>query len=268
MQHNRTQHLICMAILLLMALSRPAIAQYKQDQPLADYYRQLGVGNERIWQRISIGIGKHYIPGTADLVYHGIDTLGQPINVNAEGTRLKTRHSYVLHAGTYFPIILISDGSLLAINIEGMFSYADLTVDSVVFASKRVYRKSEQIIMGGAPISLDYKTGGDVSLSKANRTMFTIGGGVTLAGFTNYLTEPRTPFRAIPFAKLEAGFVFGVAMKLRAMFYFGDANFIDRKTYNVIYGDLPDELETKTHTGFGYNISFMLMPFSYNWKNY
>ncbi len=244
----------------------PTLAQYKQDQPLADYYRQLGVGPERIWQRISIGVGKDYIPGTADLSYHGIDTLGQPINVDAN-IRLKTRHSYVIHAGTFFPIFLITDNSILALNVEGMMSYADLTVDSVAFAAKRVYRKSEQIIIGGAPISLDYKTGGDVSLSKANKTMFTIGGGVMLAGFTNYLSEPRTPFKAIPFVKMEAGVVFGVAMKFRATFYFGDAHFIDRNTYNVIYGDLPDYLHTKTNTGFGYNLSFILMPFSYNWKS-
>lgn len=262
-----TQLFRCLGAIIILFAAQPARAQYKQDQPLADYYRQLGVGNERVWQRFYIGIGKNYIPGTAELSYHGIDTLGGPLNVDAEA-KLKTRHSYVIHAGTYFPIILISDGNVLALNIEGIFSFADLTVDSVQFAAKRVYRKSEEIIVAGAPISIEYKTGGDVSLSKANKSMFTIGAGVTLAGYTNYLAEPRTPFKAIPFAKLEAGFVFGVAMKLRGMFYFGDAHFIERTTYNVIYGDLPDYLETKTKTGFGYNLSFILMPFSYNWKDW
>jgi hypothetical protein len=262
-----TQLIRCLATIILLLTIKQAEAQYKQDQPLADYYRQLGVGNERAWQRIYIGIGKNYIPGTAELSYHGSDTLGLPLNVDAE-TKFKTRHSYVIHAGTYFPIILIADGSILALNLEGIFSFADLTVDSVVFGAKRVYRKSEEIIVAGAPISLEYKTGGDVSLSKANKSMFAIGGGVTLAGFTNYVAEPRTPFKAIPFAKLEAGVVLGVAMKFRAMVYFGDANFIDRNTYNVIYGDMSDYLHTKSKTTFGYNLSFILMPFSYSWKSW
>lgn len=257
--------LICFIICLCTALGFTTSAQYKSDRPLNDYYRQLGIGNERILQRFILGIGKHSIPGTADLEYNGTDTLGLPINVKTDA-KLKSRHSYVFHFGTYLPIFLLSDNSQLGLGIEAMASYTDLTIDSVVFAAQRVYRKSEAIIMGGVPISLDYKTGGEVSLSKANKILFTIGAGVNFCGFRNYLEEPKTPFRPIPFAKMEVGFCAGIAMKLRATAYFGRADFINRKTYNVLYGDMPDELDTKTNTGFGYSISFIILPISYNWK--
>ena len=192
--------LTCLIIYLCIALGFTTQAQYKNDRPLNDYYRQLGIGNKRILQRFTIGIGKQVIPGTADLEYMGSDTLGQPINVKTDA-KLKSRHSYVVHFGTFLPVFLLTDNSQLAISIEAMASVTDLAVDSVIFAAKRVYRKEERIVMGGVPISLDYKTGGEVSLTKANRAMFTIGGGVNLCGFSNYLEEPRTPFKAIPFIK-------------------------------------------------------------------
>jgi hypothetical protein len=94
--------------------------------------------------------------------------------------------------------------------------------------------------------------------------MFAIGGGVLFGGASSYLaTQKQAPVTAIPFVKIEAGYFAGIAFKLRGVAYFGDANFVDRPT-GKIFGD--DVLTTKTHSGYGYQLSLIIMPFAYGWR--
>lgn len=249
--------------ILFILFSTTAIAQYKQHQPFKDYYTARAIGGERVYQRIYLGGGKHFIFGTADLHYKGYDTSGNAIDTNLS-VRIRSKQSYLIHAGTYFPFVLLSDNSALAFNFEVLGSFSYLTLDSVFFHPKALYKKSEPIIMLGIPVSLDFKTDGDVSLSKVRKTMFTIGGGFLIGGTNRYFTSSaQVPISPIPFTKLEAGYFAGLAIKLHAKIYFGDGKFIDRPTGNI-FGN--DELYTKTHSGFGYNISLVLMPFSYGWR--
>jgi hypothetical protein len=245
-------------------LCTAANAQYKQHQPFSDYYTARAIGNERIYERIQIGIGKHLLTGTANLHYKGPDSSGILVDTNIT-THIKSRHSFVILGGTFFPLALLSDNSMLAFNVEFLGSYTDLVFDSVYFHPKALYKKSQGIIMLGVPISLDLKYGGDVALSKVKRQMLTIGGGFFFGGTNSYSnTEKQFPFLPIPFAKAEIGFFAGIAFKLRAVVYFGDAKFIDRPTGNIFAAD--DVLETKTHSGYGYDISLLIMPFSYGWR--
>lgn len=251
-------------VTVFLTASTSVRAQYKQHQPFKDYYTALAVGPERGYQRFFVGVGKHLIPGRADLHYKGLDTLGNPIDTNFH-IGVHSRHSFVLYGGTYFPFVLISDNSVLAFSVEFLGSYSDLTLDSVFFNPKSLYKKSESIIMLGIPISLDFKTGGDIPLNKTKRQMFTIGGGILVGGTNNFRSsEKQVPFVPIPFLKLEAGVFAGIALKLRATAYFGDANYIDRKTGNI-FGN--DELYTKTRSGYGYDISLIIMPFSPGWQS-
>ena len=241
-----------------------AIAQYRQHQVFKDYYTARAIGNERISQRIYVGVGKHFINGSAKLHYIGPDSSGtRQIDTNID-TKVRAKHSFVVYGGTFFPIALISDQSIIAFSVEFLGSYNDLTLDSVVFRPGEIYKKSESIVMLGVPLSIDFKTGGDVSLSKAQRGMFGIGGGVLAGGTSSYVDQTaQAPFKFIPFIKAEVGYFAGIAFKLRAVAYFGDANFIDRVTGNI-YGN--DQLFTTVKSGYGFQVSLNILPFSYGWR--
>lgn len=241
-----------------------ANAQYKQHQVFRDYYTARAIGGERVYQRIQLGIGKHFITGNIDFHYKGPDSAGVMVDTNIKRT-IRSRHSFVVQGGTFFPIALLSDNSILAFNIEFLGSYTDIGFDSVVFFPKAVYKKTQGIVMLGVPVSLDLKFGGDVALSKVKKHMFTIGGGLYLGGTNSFtVVEKQLPVAFIPFAKAEIGYFAGIAFKLRAIAYFGKAGFIDRPTGNIFSSN--DALYTKTTGGYGYDLSLIIMPFSYGWR--
>lgn len=247
----------------IVLLSVSAYAQYKQHQPFRDYYTARAIGSERVYQRIYIGAGKHFLTGKADLHYVGTDTTGAPVDTNLT-KNVRAKGSYVFHAGTFFPVALLSDNSMIAFNVEFLGAFYYLAIDSVFFHPGALYKGSETIAMLGVPVSLEFKSGGDVSLSKARKSMFAIGAGAYFGGTNSYVThQDQLPFIPIPFAKVEAGFFAGLAFKLRGVAYFGKANFIDRPTGNI-FGE--DQLTTKTHTGYGFQLSVIMMPFSNGWR--
>src|SRR4051812_45281116 len=104
-------------LILNLFLHIAANAQYKQHQPFKDYYTARAIGNERIYERIQIGIGKHLLTGTADLHYKGPDSSGLMVDTNVS-RHIRSRHSFVIQGGTFFPIVLLSDNSMLAFNVE------------------------------------------------------------------------------------------------------------------------------------------------------
>lgn len=238
-------------------------AQYKQHSPFRDYYTARAIGSERVYERIYVGIGKHFFFGNADLAYKGYDTLGSSVDTSYT-LRMRSKHSFVITAGTYFPFVLLSDVSTLAFSVELFGSYSDLTPDSVFLYPSALYKKSYPEIMLGVPVSLDFKTGGDVALSTKRRSMFTIGAGILIGG-TSRDKLPSSGIPApIPFLKLEAGTFAGIAIKLQGKIYFGDAHYVNRTDYNI-FGN--DELHTITHSNYGYNLSLILMPFSSGWRS-
>jgi hypothetical protein len=241
-----------------------ATAQYKQHKLFTDYYAARGIGSERVWQRLYVGIGKHIVSGRAQLHYNGPDSTGKQISIDYD-RRLKGSRSFVLHAGTFFPITLFSDNSGLALNIELMGSYAELDYDSIVFYPKAVYDRAIPYLILGVPVSLDLKTGGDVSLSKMRRQMFAIGAGVVTCISTPSVVERRTevPVTAIPFLKVEAGVFAGLAFKLRGVAYLRNAININ-KSYSNVFAD--DEIKVRMRAGYGYHLSLIIMPFSYGWR--
>jgi hypothetical protein len=98
--------------------------------------------------------------------------------------------------------------------------------------------------------------------------MFAVGAGVvpciSTPAAVNRNTQSAPPLTAVPFAKIEAGIFAGLAFKVRAIAYLrGGINV--RKTEENIYFP-PDELSIKLHSGYGYHLSLIVMPFSYGWR--
>ena len=243
------------------------MAQYKQHQPFRDYYTSLAVGNERVYQRVYVGIGKHIVSGMFSLQYTANDSFGHPVSISAE-QKLFASGSFAIHAGSFFPIALLGDNSTLAFSTELLFSYAEFAYDSIVIHPDVVYKKRVPYLILGVPLSLDYKTGADVSLDKKRGQMFAIGAGMvpclSTPAAVNRATQSSPPFALLPFVKLELGAFVGLAFKLRAMAYLRGGIDVHKTEKNLYF--IPDELNIRAKSGYGYHISLIIMPFSYGWS--
>jgi hypothetical protein len=257
-----------LSLLILLCLGCiESKAQYGQHQPFRDYYTSLGVGGERVLQRLYLGVGKHIVSGGFSVQYTANDSLGNSFTMGAE-QKLSASNSLVLHVGTFFPIALMGDNSAIALNMELMFSYAEFGYDSVVIHPELVYKKRVPYIIAGVPISVDFKTGCDISMSKKRRTMFALGAGVvpclSTPAAANRVTQSSPPVALVPFVKLEAGMFAGLAFKVRATAYLKGGIDVSRTEKNLYF--IPDELKVNVQSGYGYHFSVIIMPFSYGWR--
>ena len=170
-----------------------------------------------------------------------------------------------VHLGTYFPIVIVSDNSMLVISIEGMANMTTMTHDTVFFSDSAKFIKPFKSLRAGMPLSLDYRLGGDVSLNRSDGALFTLGVGIcpTIVNTFDEAVVPRYKF--IPFIKAEAGFVAVVAVKLRAMYYFRSS--VYRKGDEEYFmNDHYDYLHTEYKGSNGFSLSVIVMPFSWKWN--
>ncbi len=124
-----------------------------------------------------------------------------------------------------------------------------------------------------APLCLQYKTGGEASLNPKDKMLFSLGYGVaptcaiTGFAFSNDAggdVGADIVFKLRSYVMAEMGMYFGVAMKVRAMYYVKPFTLYKREE-----GDLETGKVSATLTG-NSNIvlSLIILPFSPKWKEY
>ena len=248
-------------ILFLLVSSTTCGAQSKYRTSLQDYYLSQNIRGARFFKRLSISGGLHFITGKVDIDYKGIaDTYYREIKTQLN---IKSQQSYVGYVGSYFPVTIISDNSMLVANIELMASYSKLGYDSISLTSKRRFCIPQETYRVGLPISLEYHVGSDVLLNKMSKTMFSIGGGVCPTYLYSNDNNYQSPVLFTPFIKGEVGFFAGLAFKFRAMYYFGSIKYGYSKDYNI--ADRQNILISDFKGSAGFNISLVILPFSYSW---
>lgn len=238
------------------------ISQYKMHGALADFYAARGIGSERLLHRISLGIGRHIVTGTTTLNYKGPDTNWNQIDTTIK-KRIKSKHSYAIHAGTFLPLALFGNQSMIVFNMEVYGSYTSLNYDTVYFHPKLKYRNPRSLITMGVPLSIDFKNGGEVSLSKKQSSLLTVGGGVMIGVYGEHVSKmnPFYELHTIPFIKAELGFFAGLAFKFRGTAYLGRVEYFNDAT---TYRD--NTIHMLTNTNYGFNLSLLVMPFSFDWR--
>jgi hypothetical protein len=253
--------LICTALLLSVTLS--ANAQYRKS--LQDFYLSKGIGAGRAWQRISLGIGKFYIPAEITLKYKGYNPVGNVYIDTTLKKNTRSRQAWVAHIGTFFPIDMLTDNSMIAVNVELVARSVSLAYDSLLFFGSSKFMSPTPAYMVGLPICFEYKRGGEVSLDKKDRSLFTVGAGIVPCIVNSDDYNAVTPYKFIPFIKAEIGFVAGIGFKLRGMAYFGKTKYSGSNFYGLNNIGANDELHTTTEGGNGYSLSLIIMPFSWSW---
>lgn len=169
--------------------------------------------------------------------------------------------------GVSVPIAMPTEKSMFCLDIEANVLMGELTYDTVTIplTYKELYQsESMPFMMTSAPISFNYKYGGDASLSRDHRTLLSAGAGIA----TSYITiddgtGAEALIKAVPFVKAELGFVFGVAFKVRGTAYMGNYNMIDYQSPAL---SSATGVISRQYAGqLGYNVSVIIMPLAFTW---
>lgn len=169
--------------------------------------------------------------------------------------------------GVSVPVAMTSEKSMLCLDIEGSVLMGELTHDSVTVPltyTDLLVQESIPFMLASAPISFNFKYGGDASLSKDHQTLLSAGAGIA----TSYITvddgSGADPLiKAVPFVKAEVGFVLGVAIKLRGTAYMGNYNLINYQSPEL--SRATGIISRSYATQLGYNLSIVIMPLSMTW---
>ena len=180
----------------------------------------------------------------------------------------KLTKSLTGYLGVSVPLAMPNNKSMFCLDIEANVLAGALTYDTVrvpLYYKDLVLAETIPFMMASAPVSFNFKYGGDASLSKDHRTLLSAGAGIA----TSYITiddgtSAEALIRAVPFIKAEVGFVAGVAIKLRGTAYLGNYNLIDYTSPEATTAT--GIIQRKFSGPLGYNLSVIVMPLSLTWE--
>ncbi len=251
--------------LLLFFTTLSAEAQYRRA--LQDFYNQKSIVSGRFGRRLTLGGGLRFISGKVTLDYLGRDNNTGAYMDTSLQVPLRTKPSFALYIGSYFPVTTIGENGMIVVNTELMAAVANLTYDSISFLGSRDYAAEFSTYKFGALLSLEYRVGGDVTLSKGDGTMFTLAAGLNPCGVTSGDYNKIPPYKIIPFIKAELGFFAGMAVKVRGIMYFGNSGYEKNRTWNLTNTEgVGDYLETYIAGSNGAELGLVIMPFSVMWN--
>lgn len=252
-------------ILILVTSFLKTNAQYRKS--MQDYYYKKVIHSNRFWHRMSIGSGKHYLSGKINMKYEGWDITNNDIYKKELNEKARVKRNWTGYIGSYFPVTIVSDNSMLVVNTELMVSMASLIYDSLVFLGTNKYAEDQDAYKLGALISMEYRLGGDITLNKKDAAIFTIGLGVNPCIVNSDDYDIIVPYKFIPFLKAELGFFAGIACKIRGIMYFGNSVYADKETTGISNTGVGDHLKTYISGTNGLDLAIVLMPFSYKWND-
>lgn len=259
----KLRYIVLLAALLLLNSSHLKAQEFWGNNRLYDYYLSKGNTEGHFWQRVSVGFGKHFLSGNLEGTYTNYSVA--PIADTTYQHPFRIKKSFAGHVGTFFPIILLTDNTMLTFNTELYFSYGKMSFDTLVLGENTKYITDYQFYKFGIPLSVDYKMGADVPLSREGTQMFSLGGGIMLTHNSFFGGNTQFPVALVPFVKTEIGFFLGVAMKLRGTVFFGSADLVNDEQAGISSKGDNDILQIKNSSGYGYTLSVVVMPFSRRW---
>lgn len=268
-----------LAVLLLSYL--PSEAQFITSlNRYRNHDRKENKMKMQLHKRIYLGVyGQHFMSNPLNMRIR--DTMfanneafekrigGQAVDTSVQTTGRLTK-SITAYLGVSVPLARLTEKSMFCLDIEANVLMGEITHDTinVPLQYKTLdVQESMPFMMMSAPVSFNYKFGGDASLSKDNKTLLSAGAGIATAYTTvtgiaeGYTADPI--ISAVPFVKAEVGFLLGVAIKIRGTAYMGNYKFIDYKSADLANAT---GVITKQYSGkLGYNLSVIIMPLSFTW---
>lgn len=269
--------LLSFSILLTFLCPRSYSQSYFRMSNREDYQRAKDNGWDwyvRCYQRMYIGISYPIMPVTLRTDYVGVfsndGSHNYPVYHWHPDTTIThstvTSGSIVLTAGTSFGLAKMGRQGLLSLNTEVTGGYVK---------SKNKDDFSFTFEYMALPISLEIKSGGEARLNKTRKTIFSIGAGGSLYYYLGTVSASDAgegqigTYGVTPFAKIEMGFLAGIAFKVGLT---ANATPIKFKTIasEDAAGYAPN-ISASTYANLtmknGITLYLVLMPFSWDWSD-
>lgn len=229
----------------------------------------------QLHKRIYLGYGMQFMSNPfklriRDTFYNDTTSYNDKVNKQSIDTTIYTsaKLSKTLNAflGVSVPVARVSPKSMVSLDIEanilmGEVSYDTIRIRKITDVRDTFYSENLPFMMMSGPISFNYKYGGDATLSKDNKAMFGAGLGVAASYIT--VEGGDALIKAVPFVKVEGGFFLGLAFKLRGTAYLGNYELLNTKTEKL--GTASGILSRQYSGPLGYNVSIIVLPFSFTW---
>jgi hypothetical protein len=132
---------------------------------------------------------------------------------------------------------------------------------------------SDQSIVGLAcmPIGIAYKSGGEVTLNKHDRSTLSISAGIAPFMSISKFLAAQAQFSARPYFAFEVGAFAGIEWKFRAAYFAGKTTLVDVTAdgldnvskYTSIGG--LGTMDVKAVAGGDFNLALTILPFSFKW---
>jgi hypothetical protein len=205
----------------------------------------------KLYKRLSLGYGMHFVNNTLDVTYsENSTTAKRTLNIKGE-------ESMAVFLSTFFELGRISDNSAIALDLGVAANMFTFRHDTLITKAGPV-QQDIPITFLAVPISIDFKTGGEVTLNKEQRTVFSGGIGIAPSMIQN---DIGSRIGAAPFVKLEAGFLAGMVFKVRGMLYMGQARYINDEA--LTSGPYTSR---KSSGPFGASVGIVIVPFAFGWE--
>lgn len=256
-----------MAVILTIFCSTYSSAQYGYYNAWAEFRNAKEEGKAGFFHRSSTGYGKFFINNKLTFQYKKANGIHETIERD-----LTTTASMHFEDNYFVPISGMGEKSILAFSFGAFVSMMQVEAEQVTLEDGTTYKLDFPLTLMGIPISLDYKVGGEATLNKRDNTMLTLGLGVAPGFYENYNENYILPFRAVAFAKAEVGFFLGLAFKLKANAFLSKGRYFDMVEPYYSPEDVENPqaqskpLEVKSYGNFGYSLTLMVLPYSFDWS--
>jgi hypothetical protein len=178
---------------------------------------------------------------------------------------------YGFQEGTFYT--LQKTGGHDAVCLELGFSeyFYKYNVGPVSYGSDATFTDESVVAIACMPIGIAYKSGGEVSMNKQDRSTLSFGVGIAPAMSIAKVFAVDLKFGVRGYVAAEVGIFAGIEWKLRATYYTSNSTLInvsgdllDNVTKYNVTGSL-GTMDVKAVAGGDFNVALVILPFSFKW---
>jgi hypothetical protein len=249
-------------------LASAANAQLTRAMQMYNSYQNSSGAGKRMWQRYYIGGGMTSMDLRVEHHFYGSESTERVIK-----QKLPSVTGYSATEGFYFPFSKPKTGGAFGIDVSTTANTYTYDVGTIVYDNNNQITETGVVYQAIIPIAFCYKSGGEVTLNKEHRNLFTFGAGFAPGYTISKVVAVDLQFSARKFIMAEYGFFAGIGWKVRGTVYFGDlpvvntvgSDFSNADSYKGYDDGIVDMKATgKTNVC----ISLFMLPFSWDWERH
>lgn len=198
--------------------------------------------------------------------YNMTPTYGTPVDTSFS-LKKRSGFSFGISAGAFSNIKQFGDNHSIAIDYSLSYEIINWKFKGVYFPGEGNVDGDGTFTMVGIPITVMYKSGGEVDCDPEQKFLWSVGAGAE-PGLTsaNYMTvSVNNHFVVRPYALAEIGVKAGWAWKLRATYFIGNNLLVDKTGQNLPSIENNSTLYAKATGSGNVVIALVFLPWSGHW---